>query len=1421
MTAKKNKNDDYSYILDKNNYNDFFQFFDEKLEYRGLHKILTDYFPIDHGPSGVIVKYLGYTCDYNKYNEKIFTSSYLSHTAKLYFKLEFTIFNPESLDPEIVKLLYDRDTSNKQILEDLKNQNKKYKEHIESQDIKVFDYLFTVANVPIKVGRSYFVINGTKKIMIYQLIKIGGFYYQIDKEVNGNLKYLDSNQVGPVALVRLVSLSGSRVVIKVNRRGILYAYVNNSDKIKIATFFDLIPEEKLLRYVTYYKSQLNISIFKNTKSHVVKHALLFADSFDFEITNKGAFVYCSKEQVENYLIAKWNKYEYYEDKQLVFIPLSDLYNCIIAKKNKCNFISKKNKQIEIKEGGVITDAIKAKIALLDDSAVINLTLLCFPNSMNIICRSFLHYIDKDIVENLETHEPEQDKQEVDEEYESDDDSDGYKSSSIHDDYEDNEDSSSTSISYVIDEMIRKRINQYLNVQYSANELKFTEEDFILAFILFNKMMLEDHEKKDYDALGYKIVKCPETFISNLILRAVKKLQNNLKYLGNTKIRKYENTDTVEEEEGHDYPDLKHIINEFLSAYSVSSDIRKLFGGTYPIVQFLEETNILSVWAHTRRISVFNLVNSDKHQASFEGRDINPTYFGKICPTETPEGRNVGLVNSIALNALISEYGFILTPYYVVKKGKVTDTVHLLTSEDEKDKVMACFQKDFEKQEKVLCRYNGESYEMNRMKVDYIDYNNCSMLSIASCLIPGIQHNDARRALMGANMQRQALPLIRKEAPIVGTGVEHLVVKYSNNIIYNKKTKPRIVTSASAVSVITADKDTFADFEVFHIDRFMKTNMKTCNHMTTLVKKGDILHYGDAIASGSCIDGKELAIGQNVKVAIVSVYGYEYEDSILISDVLKEKGIFASVHKHTTEVKSKEDLDYTEEFTKDKIEKLRKIKYLDDRGIIKVGTKINFKNEVIVGRGVPRRDSPSLEDGVLSVIFGQDIPEYKDISARSNEEFAGVVTDIHYFNKLTNVQDSTYCTNLTDAEIHAQKCILKVLVEKFIATDQDKYYSEINEALSLADINRICVAIQRKKVNKDKKVEIQNIIDTIKERTDNHEKTIKMSKCCNPENNVTEYVKITTTEKRIIEPGDKLSGRHGNKGVVSHIMERASMPFTDDGEIVDIAINPIGIPNRLNLAQILESTLGRTSYELSKQVRVALRFGESEKARKLLQEYLNFKVHRDEDLDVDKAIEIIENDGYINLKLPVFDSISFDELKDVLKLLGISEDATVRLNCGITGEPFNRKVHLGIMYIMKLNHTAVEKRSVRETGGYSAILEQPLPRKSNYGGQRFGEMEVWAVEAHGAAHTLLEILGPKSDNTTARNKLYQSIFTRGYRWTKDISADADGVENYEDQDLGLSATVNVLIKYLNGVCIKLEFIKRLGKAIEQNTKNDKI
>ena len=1331
---RKNSNiiDIHDLYIDHNifhkSYESFFKFHGDCSTSK-LHVLLSQQFPIEDRARNIKIEYTGYGVDKNVYHELVYSSRYLSYTARL--RINFVV-------------------------------------KIDNHEIK---YTLNVNHVPIDIRGSYFMINGTRKIMIYQLSRIGGIYYDLNSAGN------------KIVNVRMVSTSGSRIELKLNQRDIINIYVNSSKKIMIHEFFALIDDDKLERYLRYYKSGASITFFKKFSHNSLRYALLFGSLFHVSIIDGIMHIYCEDGDEGKYIFDKFSGCQYDKENKCVSVEISKLYHCFICTDNVINLVVRKGNDLCIKDITLIDDQVKKKLisANFEICRSKNLKVLFFKRKHEFICRSFVNIMDKgeqgDSDDDVDMSRA-NDTTDATEfgEYD-DDDSDILidKSDAIYDAIDEE---STLSVEYAIDHVIRNKLNRILSIKYSVNSERITEEDIIKLFCYLSEYNFSDNiVKQSYDFLSYKRIKRPEDFIAGIILRKINKLKSNIRYLSIDK-------------------DLKTNIDDFLNSYSISNEIRKIFS-SHPLVQFLDQTNPLSEISHRRRLSVFNLINVEKYQVSFEGRDINSSYYGRICPIQTPEGSNIGLINSLTINAQIDDYGLIVSPYRIMNSGKITNKIIFLNADEDKDTIISDYSSCSESKGTVLARKGEDIFEIDIKKVQYCDLDNKSMFSIAACLIPHINHNDARRALMGSNMQRQATPNVNPCAPIVGTGVEKITahIACDNN---NIAEFDGVVYYACANFVIVYSEDEIGKIQVCEASKYNKTNMKTCNNAVTKVYNGQRVKKGDILIDLCSRDNGELALGNNVLVGFLSWYGYNFEDSIVISNRLIRDGFFENINIVEVDIKAKEiEIDLVEKITLDNPnEEVKNLPHLDKRGIIKIGTKVK-PNKVLVSRVMPVEGDMSVEDNVLSVIFGKEISEYKDISYKSNYDLRGIVVDVKHFHRHKDASDEfNHSIKLMKITIIRKLCAIlldKAVSAKVITIEKRTVY--IQMISDTHDESKICNIISEflKHISDDDFIcKTKEYVDYIYKQCQYLTDIMNVSKNCNIDNNVFEYVNVLIAERRSLCVGDKIAGRHGNKGVVSIVCPMEDMPFMDDGTILDMLLNPIGIPNRLNIGQVIESYMGLTSYELSRKVKMLIRTSNTTEARMLITNYLKYKLHR-HDLTVDDVMEIINSDKYVMLKAPMFSSIGFDEIKEVLRVIDSNLDGTYRLRCGITGEYLNRKVHVGLKYMLKLNHMAIDKLSARETGGYSAILQQPLPRKANYGGQRFGEMEAWAVEAYGLSQVLRETLGPKSDDREARNKMYSDILDRKYRFVSH-----------------LCETVNVIIRYLNGACIKLEFIRIVVK-----------
>ncbi|BCL65888.1 DNA-directed RNA polymerase subunit beta [uncultured bacterium] len=1313
-------------------YNNFFQFFNDKILETGLHKILLDMFPITDVPQKPIIEYTGYKVKVPEYDDGIYVAQCLSYVAQI--KLSF--------------LVNSKDTK------------------------EVFD--LNLDYIPIMIGKNTFMINGIKKAMVYQLTKTGGIYYDQEN--------------GKVRIARLVATNGSRIEIKINQRDTINIHVNTSKKINIKDFFSLIPTDRIIRYLKHYKSDLSVELFKNIKNYGLRNILIFADIFKFkQINDKELIIYNKNPDINlnNYIISDniiSDNISKIKDNEYI-ININSMYHTFVYLNKKISFQGKKNIQ-SFSDLFLLNDQNKNKV--FSDNENIEGYMLFFPKNIVTIYKSFCKSGDE--IENNEDDHDINDKDLKDDEEEIDDEDDiSYDLSgensigeSFDDQYDDIDDQDSLSVFYNIDSIVRSRINKELNIEYSKEDDKFTEEDIIKFLINFESMINKPSSIiPNYDFLHYKKVKKPEAFVTNPIIRKLQKLKLNVK----------------------NFIAPRFNIDEILNQYGINNEIRKIFN-SHPLVQFEDQTNSLSQISHSDRVSVFNLNNNERYQISFEGRDINPTYWNRICPVQTPEGANIGLINTLAIYARVDEYGFIVAPYYKVKDGIVDKSeIIWLKSDDDYNSKVSYYIQNFEDHEHLIAKFQDTFIKVLRYEIEYMSIDNYCMLSHAASAIPFVEHNDARRALMGANMQRQATPLNNPESPIVGTGVEHHIANMANMTICAKEDQYNIYTCAS-FSITSNSLDLNAKININMFDKYVKTNMKTCTNtrINSNFSKHSLIKKNTLIAEkGACQDG-ELALGRNYYAAFTVKQGYSFEDSIVISDKIVKYGLMDNIHMNDIEIKAKEiDLDIIERFTKDNPNTyVANLNHLDEKGIIKIGSKV-YPSKIIASRVVPVDVPPVNEDSILALIFGKNLSNFRDISFKANYDISGTIIDIKYFNR-SNIGKEEYPLKVKSVMLGILKesfrFILEILSDKYIEIkDNIEYYVQkltVDDLLKSENIfNDI---IKKFNINdKDAKNFIDQNLDIIKHHIEKKVILCNSNKYVGIEHNIVEYVRILVAEKRHISIGDKLSGRHGNKGVVSYVCPEVDMPFMSDGITIDLLINPNSIPNRLNLGQVLEGALGSTAMLLKSKIKFLMQIGDEDNAKDIIEKYLSYNIHRDKDIKVTDVIETSLGNKFIKLEAPAFNSISMEKIKEIWSLLGHNDDGMFRLRDGITGEYMNRMIKVAPMYQLKLNHMAKDKLSARETGGYSNILQQPLPRKSKHGGQRFGEMEGWATESYGASVFLSETLGPRSDDRKARNQMYSSIFDRTYKF-----------------DTNMSETILILVKFLNSACLMLDFIKKVPK-----------
>ena len=878
--------------------------------------------------------------------------------------------------------------------------------------------------------------------------------------------------------------------------------------------------------------------------------------------------------------------------------------------------------------------------------------------------------------------------------------------------------------------------------------------------------------------------------------------------------------------------------DIINAKPVAASIKEFFG-TSQLSQFMDQTNPLSEITHKRRVSALGPGGLNRERAGFEVRDVHQTHYGRICPIETPEGANIGLINSLASYSRINQYGFIETPYRIVNNGKVSENVVYLSAINEEDFVIAQANSEVDlkgkfKNELVSCRKNGEFINAEVNSIDLMDVSPQQLVSVASSLIPFLENDDANRALMGSNMMRQAVPLIKPKAPLVGTGMEYTVAKDSGSTVVAKREGIVDQLDANRIVIRVTDKkdNSLNKIDIYNLQKFQRSNQNTCINQRPLVNVGDHISRGQVIADGPATDLGELALGRNVLVAFMPWNGYNFEDSILISEKVVQDDVFTSIHVEEFEVMARDTKLGPEDVTRDIPNASEEMLVnLDETGIVYVGAEV-APGDILVGKVTPKGESPMTpEEKLLRAIFGEKAADVKDTSLRVPPGVKGTVVEIRVFSRrgiekderaisIENSQIELISRDKDDELNILQKSfgnhLKELLVDKKFISGNNNFEKNTKlkfEQLDSLNVNELMkINIEEDKVTSQIEALIKNYenqLGNINQKFENKIDKIQSGDELLP--GVLKLIKVFIAVKRKLQPGDKMAGRHGNKGVISKICPVEDMPYLEDGRPVDIVLNPLGVPSRMNIGQILETHLGWASASLGNQVNNMISKlqvdGHTNDLKNKLLEIYDYKDHQQtiDNMNDDQILELAENlkEG-VPFATPVFDGAKEKDITELLEKSGVSKTGQEVLYDGITGEKFERPVTVGYVYMLKLHHLVDEKIHARSIGPYSLVTQQPLGGKAQFGGQRFGEMEVWALEAYGAAYTLQEILTIKSDDVAGRTKVYESI--------------VKGDNNFES---GTPESFNVMVKELRSLGLNLQFKehleneKKLESAVGEN------
>ena len=1332
--------------VQKNSYNEFLssKSIYEPLEEltKGIHKTFQSIFPIEDGSDKSTLEYISYKLEKPKFDVLECKQRSLTYSASLKANLRLVVYD------------IDEDTNTKQILS--------------AKEQEVF-----IGELPLMTTSGTFVVNGVERVVVNQMHRSPGVFFDHDKGKTHSSGKLLFN-------CRIIPGRGSWLDFEFDPKDILYFRIDRKKKLPITTLLYALGISRESVIETYY-TQDQFTYDKETKLWSTKFVpenykrpiKLSFDLIDAKTNKK----FLDKGEKLNLVIA--NKLK---EKGLGNILVSN--NEIIGK-YIAQDIKDKTGEFIIKSGFDITDELLEKI-IENGSHTLKLV-----NTDPINKGPYL----------LETLKVEKNINRED---------------ALNDIYKILRPGEAPTIEvaeqvftnlyfnkerYDLSEVGRVKLNAKLNLKTDPKDTILHKDD-ILAIIQF---MLDLRDGKgdvdDIDHLGNRRVRSVGELVENQFRIGLLRMERTVK----------EKMSTFLEIESAMPQDL-------INAKPITTSLKDFFA-TSALSQFMDQTNPLSEITHKRRVSALGPGGLTRERAGFEVRDVHPTHYGRICPIETPEGPNIGLINSLATYSRVNKYGYIESPYKKIVNGKVTKEIQYLSAIEEEKFTIAQANSPINKdgsfeEELVSCRKNLNFLLSPKDSIDYIDVSPKQLVSVAAALIPFLENDDANRALMGSNMMRQAVPLLKPESPLVGTGMESDVALDSGvtivarrNGVVDKIDGKRIVVKATDVKDLSQ-----SGVDIYNLSKFKRSNQNTCINQKPLVKVGDAIKAGDIIADGPATKLGELALGKNVTVAFMPWQGYNFEDSILISERCVTDDVFTSIHIEEYECMARDTKLGAEEVTRDipnvSEESLRN---LDESGVVYVGAEVK-PGDILVGKVTPKSEtSSSPEEKLLRSIFGEKATDVRDSSLKLKSGGAGVVVDVRVFNR-HGIEKDERSIAIERAEIELvqeDKLVEEEILNRNIklrAIDllknkqTNKTHKSINantpieaeqlEALNLKDIWKLSFSDEQLNDNLLKlKKQFDNASEDIKERFEDKVLKIKQGDDLLP--TVMKVVKVFVAVKRRLMPGDKMAGRHGNKGVVSRIVPVEDMPYMANGKPVDIVLNPLGVPSRMNVGQILETHLGWACSELGDQIKSYLKNFEktSDDVKKKLKNIYGVEYYENviSKLNKKELFELVENiSNGVPIATPVFDGASTDDIKDMLNLAKLPNSGQTTLWDGLTGEKFDRPVTVGIIYMLKLNHLVEDKIHARSTGPYSLVTQQPLGGKAQLGGQRFGEMEVWALEAYGASYTLQEILTVKSDDVAGRTKVYETI--------------VKGNNNFES---GVPESFNVLIKEIRALGLNIE------------------
>lgn len=1332
--------------VQRNSYEQFLQIYtpSAKRDDHGLGGVFKSVFPIKDFADTATLEFVKYEFDAPKYDVEECRQRGINFAAPLRVTLRLIVWD------------VDADTGAREIKD------------IKEQDVYMSD-------IPLMTENGTFIINGTERVIVSQMHRSPGVFFDHDKgKTHSSGKFLYS--------ARIIPYRGSWLDFEFDAKDILHVRIDRKRKLPVTTLLRALGMQTDQILGTFYET---LTYRKNKDGWSTaympdqwKGVKIERDLVDAKTGKK--------------VVAAGTKITPRQAKKLAEDGLKEIVlttEDLVGKYFAADVINHQTGEIYIEAGEELT---KASIAQLDEGGIHEIPVLAIDHvNVGPYIRNTLA-IDKnmskeealiDIYRVMRPGEPTTPEA-----------ADALFTSLIFDPER-----------YDLSNVGRVKMNARLGLSIPETTCVLTHEDLIA--VIRNILALKDGQGEidDIDHLG------------NRRVRSVGELMENQFRIGLLRMER----GIVERMSSVDIDTI--MPHDLVNAKPLAAAIREFFGSSQ-LSQFMDQTNPLSEITHKRRLSALGPGGLTRERAGFEVRDVHPTHYGRICPIETPEGPNIGLINSMATYARVNKYGFIETPYRKVSGAKVTPEVLYLSAIEEGKYTIAQANAELDAKGKfmaelVSCRKGGDFVMATPDQIDFIDVAPKQLVSVAASLIPFLENDDANRALMGSNMQRQAVPLLRAEAPLVGTGMEEVVAKDSGSTTVARRTGvvDQVDAARIVVRVSEEGKDNSPGVDIYNLLKFTRSNQSTCITQRPIVKVGDKVNAGDIIADGPSTDLGELALGRNVLVAFMPWNGYNYEDSILISERIVSDDVFTSIHIEEFEVMARDTKLGAEEITRD-IPNVGEeaLKNLDEIGVVHIGAELR-PGDILVGKVTPKSESPMTpEEKLLRAIFGEKASDVRDSSLRLPPGISGTVVGVKIFSR-RGIEKDERALAIEKAEIERlakDRDDEKAIVERYVYTQLEalllnkKIESAPKAAKGAKTVTKDLLATLSKGqwwqlvvANESAMKEAEKLkkqLDAGVSQFSRHfeEKVEKVQSGDDLMPGVLKMVKVFVAVKRKLQPGDKMAGRHGNKGVISRIVPAEDMPHLEDGTPVDMVLNPLGVPSRMNVGQILETHLGWASAGIGQQIRAALEQVESKKdvenVRKTLATLYDDKEIQSEisGMNTDEISELAYNlRKGIPFATPVFDGAKEEDIVHWLGKAGLDASGQVTLVDGRTGEPFDRKVTVGYIYMLKLHHLVDDKIHARSIGPYSLVTQQPLGGKSQFGGQRFGEMECWALQAYGAAYTLQELLTVKSDDVAGRAKVYESIVR--------------GDHSFES---GIPESFHVMVKELRSLSLNVELVE---------------